>query len=89
MQGKEILDKNIIDFVREKETISRLFTLESTLTAIYEKICKCDDIAEIKDFVGGRLDVVVEGKLRYANYVLDHPNVSVCQCLNFIQDVHV
>jgi len=74
--------EKLIDFVREKETISRLFTLESTVANISAKAHSMNDFNEFKKWIDETYSKIIVCKHNYNDYVLKNPQKSIKDCLN-------
>ena len=82
---KEKIQKEIIDYIKEKETISKLFTLESTLMDVYIHACKSKNIDEFKQWLEPKLKEIEKNKISYTECIINHPTNSVTTCLQECQ----
>lgn len=76
-----------IDFIREKETISRLFTLESTLYTIYAKSHYFNTIEEFREWLEPRFKNIEKAKNEYSKLILEDPTKDVISCLQSFEPI--
>lgn len=78
-------NKEFIDFLHERERLMQLITLETTLTTLYIKICKCNNINEVKNFLAEKIDLINLQKMEYNQTVLENPTIHFSENLGPFQ----